>query len=108
MRCGFVNPPIYFDIALEIAVGDHLTYACDFGEGFGDKILATKTGVDGHDEDHVEKREHVFEHENRRRWRESDGGLFAHGFNLLYDAVQVWGDLLVYDDDVRAGIGKVL
>jgi len=66
MHGGFVNTPIYFDIALEIAVGDHLTNACDFGEGLRDKILAPKTGVDGHDEDHIEEWEYIFEHENRR------------------------------------------
>ena len=62
---SLVDASIYLYIAVQVSMGDYLAHASDFGEHFGDEILAPEARVDGHDEHHVEQGEDVFEHKDR-------------------------------------------
>ena len=55
MYGALVDASVYFYIAVQVSMGDHLAHASDFEEHFGDEILATEAGVDSHDEHHVEQ-----------------------------------------------------
>src|SRR5260370_22818682 len=103
-----VDATIDFDIAVEAAFGNHLAQADDFGQRFGDELLAAEAGVDGHDKHHVDQGEYIFEQEDGRRRVERDRCHFARYSDLLDDAVQVRANLLVNDNHVGSGLREIL
>src|SRR5712692_4127785 len=103
-----VNAAIDFDIAVQAAFGNHLAQAGDFGQRFGDELLAAEAGVDGHDKHHVDQGEYIFEQEDGGRWVERDCCHFARYSDLLDDAVQVRANLLVDDNHAGSGLCEIL
>src|SRR5260370_14551399 len=103
-----VDTAIDFDIAVEAAFGNHLAQADDFGQRFGDELLAAEAGVNGHDKHHVDQGEYIFEQEDGRRRVERTRCTFARYFDLLDDAVQVQANLLVNDNHVGSGLREIL
>ena len=95
------------DERLQSAPVYHLAHLPRFLDGMFDEFLATVTGIDGHEEHHVNIFQNVFEEADGRMRIEGDPGLHPRLANGVYRAVQVRASLVVDIHHIRPARGQL-
>ena len=104
----FVHPSVDLYVAMQAALVDGLARPGDLRQRLWNQFLPSKARVNGHNQEHIDQREHVFKHEDGCGGVERHSDLFACLADLLHHAVQVRTDLVVDDNEVRTGFCKGL
>ena len=86
------------DLYQGVTVGllNELTQLTNLVERVGDELLSPETGIDGHEQHHIDLRDDVGQSGDRRGGAERDGGMETSLANLLKDTV-VMGERLEMD-----------
>src|SRR5690606_39371486 len=97
------------DLQADLATAgvDQRTRLAQLVEGAGNELLPAKTGVDAHQQHHVDLVHHVLEHVQRRRRVEHQAGLGVAVLDQLQRAVDVFGGFRVEGDVAGAGLEEV-
>ena len=87
--------------------GDLIAQAANFTQLVVEELLATKTWLNSHDQDHVELREDVEDRLNRLGWANGEASLRAHVMQLACQAHRSVSCSHVEGDRVSAVLGEL-
>src|SRR5690606_14196395 len=112
-RLGDLADVLHVDAAVDLQADfatagiDQRTRFAQLVEGAGDELLPAETGVDAHQQDHVDLVHHVLEHVQRGSRVEHQTGLGAAVLDQLQRAVDVLGRFRVKGDVRGTGLDEV-